>query len=681
MRRLLLCLALLSVAAATPAAASVYHVRDGGLRLAGPSQPGDWSLANCYADPATALAAAAAPDSILLHPGEYTVSAPLDLVSFLGQRSLAGEPDSCLIRLSDDGRLSPGGTVQNLLVRGITFQGVEPASLQPALRIANAGGALQQVTVESCVFRDLRGGNGSDGGAALQALETIQEVDLALQDCLFRGCTSSGKGGAIFLQGGYQVSMLGCDLIANGTAAGGTVPGGALAAYPVKEPITISLASCRLDSNRSGGPGGAIAAEYANLSLQECDIRWNRSDHEGLSNWGAGAGIFLRGTRDETSAYNVVLDRCQILGNEVNLEQDLTAGDGGGMLARGFQGEPQVRVHVLDCEFAENFAIQAGGLYIGRFCTGLVERTSFRDNVAAENGGGAWKGGSSYANGGETARFEYCEFLGNRAGYDHQGPTLLAGNGGAFMTRRYPRGEFVNCTFRDNVCGIDQGEGDAIFHYAEGASFGDSIMRCELTNCLFYGENGEDVQVRASAPDGFTLISHCAYAEGELACEGVLPQASILLTESPFASPSDQRLRVGSDCIDAALNLGYALDIERNPVPLGDGPDVGAYEKDPLTSMPAAAVGARLIGAWPNPTNPSTSIQLELAQAAEARLEIYDLRGQRLRLLLHRPLPAGRHAVRWDGRDTTGRFCAAGSYLAVLRAGGARDSRKITLVR
>jgi hypothetical protein len=44
-------------------------------------------------------------------------------------------------------------------------------------------------------------------------------------------------------------------------------------------------------------------------------------------------------------------------------------------------------------------------------------------------------------------------------------------------------------------------------------------------------------------------------------------------------------------------------------------------------------------------------------------------------------LPAGRHDVRWGGRDDGGRSAASGTYVCYLEAGGIRLERKLTLVR
>jgi flagellar hook assembly protein FlgD len=54
-----------------------------------------------------------------------------------------------------------------------------------------------------------------------------------------------------------------------------------------------------------------------------------------------------------------------------------------------------------------------------------------------------------------------------------------------------------------------------------------------------------------------------------------------------------------------------------------------------------------------------------------ARLDLYDVRGARVRTLVERAAEPGRFVVTWDGRNGDGRSVAAGVYLYRLTAGRA----------
>jgi endonuclease I len=95
----------------------------------------------------------------------------------------------------------------------------------------------------------------------------------------------------------------------------------------------------------------------------------------------------------------------------------------------------------------------------------------------------------------------------------------------------------------------------------------------------------------------------------------------------------------------------------------------------------APAAVAHLVGAHPNPFNPSTRVVFTMAEAGDVQLEVYGLDGKRVDVLMDGMAPAGENAVRWDGRDSTGRSLPSGSYLVRLKAGGSLDSERILLLK
>ena len=96
--------------------------------------------------------------------------------------------------------------------------------------------------------------------------------------------------------------------------------------------------------------------------------------------------------------------------------------------------------------------------------------------------------------------------------------------------------------------------------------------------------------------------------------------------------------------------------------------------------VPATPLATRLVGAHPNPFNPSTTVEFTLGAPGRVALDLLDVEGRRVRRLVDGLLPAGRHAALWDGRDEAGRLQASGVYLAQLRhAGGAETCRLLLL--
>ncbi|MDZ7344552.1 MAG: YCF48-related protein [candidate division KSB1 bacterium] len=65
---------------------------------------------------------------------------------------------------------------------------------------------------------------------------------------------------------------------------------------------------------------------------------------------------------------------------------------------------------------------------------------------------------------------------------------------------------------------------------------------------------------------------------------------------------------------------------------------------------------------YPNPFNPETTIRFAVPKTAQIKFEIYNLLGQRVRVLVDGQLPSGYHTAKWDGRDDAGRLLSSGFY-------------------
>lgn len=86
--------------------------------------------------------------------------------------------------------------------------------------------------------------------------------------------------------------------------------------------------------------------------------------------------------------------------------------------------------------------------------------------------------------------------------------------------------------------------------------------------------------------------------------------------------------------------------------------------------------------AWPNPFNASTTIQFDLPTPSRVELRVYNALGQHTRdLTPGRRLAAGRHIVRWDGRDDDGRHVASGVFFYRLSAAGVQATARVALTR
>ncbi len=84
---------------------------------------------------------------------------------------------------------------------------------------------------------------------------------------------------------------------------------------------------------------------------------------------------------------------------------------------------------------------------------------------------------------------------------------------------------------------------------------------------------------------------------------------------------------------------------------------------------------------YPNPFNPTTAIDFATSKTGMANLAVFDVNGRKVKTLLHRNLPRGRHSVIWDATDEQGQAVPSGLYFAKLQSGDELQMIKMTLIR
>lgn len=111
------------------------------------------------------------------------------------------------------------------------------------------------------------------------------------------------------------------------------------------------------------------------------------------------------------------------------------------------------------------------------------------------------------------------------------------------------------------------------------------------------------------------------------------------------------------------------------------GPVYLVYTLDNNVPNPEYQYQHNLIGAYPNPFNPSTSIQYELAGAADVQIAIYNAKGQKVKTFIDSHSKKGTYSVHWNGKDENGKFVNSGVYFYTMTAGKTTQSKKMLLVK
>lgn len=89
----------------------------------------------------------------------------------------------------------------------------------------------------------------------------------------------------------------------------------------------------------------------------------------------------------------------------------------------------------------------------------------------------------------------------------------------------------------------------------------------------------------------------------------------------------------------------------------------------------------KLLDNFPNPFNPTTTIEFQLPSASDITLNIYNTNGQLVRILISKQMTAGHHEMIWDGTDDSGRQVGSGVYFYYISAKKFKQTRKMLLLR
>lgn len=92
-------------------------------------------------------------------------------------------------------------------------------------------------------------------------------------------------------------------------------------------------------------------------------------------------------------------------------------------------------------------------------------------------------------------------------------------------------------------------------------------------------------------------------------------------------------------------------------------------------------LAAAPLAASPNPFNPQTTFKFTLDRAQWVRLEIFDVRGRKVRTLQDGRMPGGAAEITWKGKDDNGQNLASGVFFGRLRTPAADQVAKITLIK
>ena len=80
--------------------------------------------------------------------------------------------------------------------------------------------------------------------------------------------------------------------------------------------------------------------------------------------------------------------------------------------------------------------------------------------------------------------------------------------------------------------------------------------------------------------------------------------------------------------------------------------------------------------AYPNPFNPTTTIEFSIPQSEFVTVKVYNIVGNEITTLINEELSTGNHSIQWDGSHQP-----SGVYFVKIESNGFVQTRKMVLLK
>jgi len=84
---------------------------------------------------------------------------------------------------------------------------------------------------------------------------------------------------------------------------------------------------------------------------------------------------------------------------------------------------------------------------------------------------------------------------------------------------------------------------------------------------------------------------------------------------------------------------------------------------------------------YPNPFSLNTTINYLIPRNCQAKIEIFDLKGVKIKTLLNKKVLKGQYELNWDGMDNSGKKSLSGSYIVKLSLDWHSETQQVLLIK
>jgi hypothetical protein len=199
------------------------------------------------------------------------------------------------------------------------------------------------------------------------------------------------------------------------------------------------------------------------------------------------------------------------------------------------------------------------------------------------------------------------------------------------------------------------------------------------------------VNINVSEADGFNGVGFTMSYDAdalELVKDGITGLGTVSVTRQAEAGMIDVNSFFADSEFSGTITVAFQskgqskdFDFELINASVSIDNVISAVNKlDSVTVKALPAVYA-LSQNFPNPFNPTTTIEYSIPQAGNVDLVIYNLAGQKVRTLINEHQAASYSKVVWDGKNDMGETVGAGMYFYKLVSGNFNKIQKMTLIK
>ncbi|MCL1827266.1 MAG: T9SS type A sorting domain-containing protein, partial [Candidatus Cloacimonetes bacterium] len=123
---------------------------------------------------------------------------------------------------------------------------------------------------------------------------------------------------------------------------------------------------------------------------------------------------------------------------------------------------------------------------------------------------------------------------------------------------------------------------------------------------------------------------------------------------------------------------------ENNKMVIQAGSGVWVYDFDytvPDIDKDTPVLTTDLFNCYPNPFNPTTNISFSISKESNVCIDVFNIKGQKVKSLLNEVVKAGKHTIVWDGKDNKDQSVSSGIYLYKMTTGDFSSVKKMVLMK